>query len=64
MSALSEASFLLDVSKWAVQGHIDFLNEMNDKIKQLQQHTQQVVKTHQENDRAGAKATAAPSQLI
>lgn len=64
MSALSEASFLLDISRWAVQGHMDFVGEMNNAIEELQQHNQQVVKTHEENDRVGANNTAAPGNSL
>jgi len=55
MSAMSEASFLLDISRWSVQGHIDFVNEVNSSLEQLQQHNQQVIKSHDENDKAGAQ---------
>ena len=55
MSALSEASFLLDISRWSVQGHIDFVNKVNTSLEQLQQHNQQVINSHDQNDKAGAQ---------
>lgn len=52
---LSETGFLRDIATWAVQGHIDFVNEINTSIDQLTQHNAQVIKEHQHNDQAGAQ---------
>ena len=56
MGAMTEPAFLRDMHRWAMQGHIDYLNELNKSIDQLSQHIDAVVKTHQNQDQAGRAA--------
>ena len=56
MAAMTEPAFLRDIHRWAMQGHIDYLNELNESIDQLTQHINAVVKTQQNNDQAGRSA--------
>ncbi len=54
MTSLSETGFLIDISQWAVQGHMRFVKEINDSIDQLNRQIDQTVKEHEANDQANA----------
>ena len=56
MAAMIEPSFLRDMHRWAMQGNIDYLKELNESIEQLSQHIDAVVKAQQNNDQAGRSA--------
>ena len=56
MGAMIEPAFLRDIHRWAMQGQIDYLNELNESIDQLSQHIDAVVKAHRNNDQAGRAA--------
>lgn len=56
MAAMTEPSFLRDIHRWAMQGNIDYITELNESIEQLSQHIDAVVKTQQNNDQAGRSA--------
>lgn len=56
MAAMIEPSFLRDIHRWAMQGHIDYLNELNESIDKLTQHINAVVKAQHSNDQAGRRA--------
>jgi hypothetical protein len=51
-----EPAFLRDIHRWAMQGNIDYLNELNESIEKLTQHINAVVKAQQSNDQAGRAA--------
>lgn len=55
MAAMSETTFLADISKWAVQGHIDFVNEFNDSMDQIAAHARSTVTAHDAVDQDSAK---------
>lgn len=56
MAAMIEPAFLRDIHRWAMQGHIDYLNELNESIDDLSLHIDAVVKAQQNNDQAGRAA--------
>jgi hypothetical protein len=56
MAAMTEPAFLRDIHRWAMQGNIDYITELNESIEKLSQHIDAVVKAHQNNDQAARSA--------
>jgi len=56
MAKMSETQFLIDMHKWAMQGHIDYLGEVNESATNLVEHISQYVKSQQQNDQATSGA--------
>jgi len=56
MAAISETQFLIDMHRWAMQGHIDYLGEVNESANDLVEHINQYVKSQQQNDQAASGA--------
>jgi hypothetical protein len=53
MAAMIEPSFLRDMHRWAMQGNIDYLKELNESIDQLTSHINTVIKSQHNNDQVG-----------
>jgi hypothetical protein len=56
MAAMSESQFLIDMHKWAMQGHIDYIGEVNESANNLVGHINQYVRSQQQNDDATSGA--------
>jgi len=56
MAAMSETQFLIDMHKWAMQGHIDYIGEVNESTNDLVEHINQYVRSQQQNDQATSGA--------
>ena len=64
MAAMSETQFLIDMHKWAMQGHMDYLGEVKESANDLVDHVNQFVKAQKANDEATSstlKRVASPS---
>src|SRR5437879_869492 len=44
MAGMSETQFLVDMHRWAMQGHIDYINEVNESATDLVEHISQYVR--------------------
>jgi len=56
MATMIEPAFLRDINRWALQGSLDYINELNESIEKLSQHIDAVVKAQQSNDAAARTA--------
>ena len=56
MATMIEPAFLRDINRWALQGSLDYINELNASIEKLSQHIDAVVKAQQNNDAAARTA--------
>ena len=56
MAGMSETQFLVDMHRWAMQGHIDYIGEVKESANDLVEHVNTYVRAQQQNDEAASSA--------